>query len=133
MSYHARMMNIQMGGDDVRYKVGHRDARHAAADIANEADAELDALRYSIKMERGKTEKADADNDRLRRELAEARRDAARYRWLRDTSPVGIGDIASVRESHTPAAIDEAIDAAMAETSTNPPQISSGLVHEVKP
>lgn len=53
MNYHNRMMNIQdrvsagmsPGENRVAYKVGHKDARHAAADIANEADAEIRRLR----------------------------------------------------------------------------------------
>lgn len=43
------------------------------------------------------------------------RRDAERYRWLRDTAPEGIGDMASVRDSFDTSEIDAAIDAAMGE------------------
>jgi hypothetical protein len=51
--FHGRMMNIQPPIDwnegigitmRVGYKTGHRDARHAAAAIANEADAEIARL-----------------------------------------------------------------------------------------
>ena len=52
--YHARIMNVcigdvgtfdSWGGDlDVLYKRGHRNARHEAAEIALEADAEIDRL-----------------------------------------------------------------------------------------
>lgn len=48
MSYHQRMMNIPCPtGRDTAfdYVYGHRDARHAAAEIANEADAEVERLR----------------------------------------------------------------------------------------
>jgi hypothetical protein len=47
MSYHARMMNIRKGqfGNRPHYQEGHRDARHAAAEIALEADAEIERLR----------------------------------------------------------------------------------------
>ncbi len=52
--FHARVMNIQAvemckgksGADRVRnlcYKEGHKSARHAAAEIANEADAAIAA------------------------------------------------------------------------------------------
>ena len=48
-------------------------------------------------------------------EIERLRRDAERYRWLRDKAPPDIGDIASVRDSHDPSEIDAAIDAAMGE------------------
>ena len=44
MTYHNRIMNIKMIGGE-GYKEGHRDARHAAAEIALEADAEIEELR----------------------------------------------------------------------------------------
>ena len=47
MSYHQRMMNIPLGdliADSGQYRNGHRDARHDAAEIANEADAEIARL-----------------------------------------------------------------------------------------
>ena len=46
MSYHQRIMNIPAYDDaPFEYKEGHRDARHAAAEIASEADAEVERLR----------------------------------------------------------------------------------------
>ena len=48
-------------------------------------------------------------------EIERLRRDAERYRWLRDKAPPDIGDIASVRDSHDPSEIDAAIDAARGE------------------
>jgi hypothetical protein len=55
MSYHGRMMNLQPDPDfqysdayGVDYRTGHRDARHAAAEIANEADVEIERLRWLI-------------------------------------------------------------------------------------
>lgn len=48
MNYRQRMMNIPLGdliADSGQYRNGHRDARHAAAEIANEADAEVERLR----------------------------------------------------------------------------------------
>ena len=51
MDLHGRIMNIladanKAGTDDVRlaYLHGHRDARHAAAELALKADAQIDAL-----------------------------------------------------------------------------------------
>lgn len=43
MSYHNKIMGIEIVDDEPRartlnYKIGHKDARHAAAEIANEAD-----------------------------------------------------------------------------------------------
>lgn len=46
--YHARIMNIPANGkemDSTAYRLGHRDARHAAAEIALEAEAEVERLR----------------------------------------------------------------------------------------
>jgi uncharacterized coiled-coil DUF342 family protein len=45
--YHGRVMHIPTPANEARnaeYKIGHRDARHAAAGIANEADAEIARL-----------------------------------------------------------------------------------------
>jgi hypothetical protein len=54
MSYHSRMMNLPPDKEPVNgssaYRLGHRDARHAAAEIANEADAEIDQLRELCKQ-----------------------------------------------------------------------------------
>jgi hypothetical protein len=55
-SYHGAMMNVQPKYPNGRvrmdcsmeYKEGHRDARHACADIANDADAEIAALRERV-------------------------------------------------------------------------------------
>jgi len=61
MSYHDRIMNISAEslhedtlGQSMAYRRGQRDARHIAAEIANEADAEIERLK--------------ADLDRLHRE-----------------------------------------------------------------
>lgn len=53
MSYHNRIMNIPHGrvGDSdgmKMYRLGHRDARHAAAEIATEADIEIERLRDQL-------------------------------------------------------------------------------------
>ena len=56
-NFHGRMMNIRDGADgadSIEYKRGHRDARHAAAEIANEADnriAELEAQLAAARAE----------------------------------------------------------------------------------
>lgn len=62
-TFHARMMNIpvpghfnttedQSAGLRITYKLGHRDARHAAAEIASEADAEIRRLVRAVDEER---------------------------------------------------------------------------------
>ena len=72
-SFHARVMNLPVNSKRVpvvtrfatTYLDGHRDARHAAAEIANEADATI---------------------ARLVARLRAAEADAERYRWLRDNA-----------------------------------------------
>lgn len=65
MNLHAQIMNLPFStpadvawtvGETQAAKIGHRDARHAAAELASAQEAEIDALR----------------------------KDAERYRWLRD-------------------------------------------------
>ena len=57
MDLHSEIMNIQAlvttealeGGSKVRaYKIGHRDARHAAAELALKADARIEELEQSL-------------------------------------------------------------------------------------
>jgi catalase len=52
MNYHGRIMNIPINHPKAmtseNYKEGHRDARHDAAEIANEADAEIERLRSAL-------------------------------------------------------------------------------------
>jgi len=70
----------------------------------------------------GEAEDAILEDYELVREprLRDLRRDAERYRWLRERkAPPDIGDMASVRDSHDPSEIDAAIDAEM-EASTAP-------------
>lgn len=77
MNYHNRMMNIQddvsggmsPGENRVAYKVGHKDARHAAAEIALEADAEIERLRYGYERLISATDTEMGDGD-LAREIA---------------------------------------------------------------
>jgi hypothetical protein len=51
MSYHAKMMNLAHteATCTLSYGMGHRDARHAAAEIANEADNEIADLRLALR------------------------------------------------------------------------------------
>jgi hypothetical protein len=49
MSYHDRVMNIPGRGVPGNYAIGHRDARHSAAEIACAADAEIERLQSRIK------------------------------------------------------------------------------------
>jgi hypothetical protein len=54
-SLHAQIINLPVNvglamvnatdGQLIAYKIGHRDARHAAAELANEADADIERLR----------------------------------------------------------------------------------------
>jgi hypothetical protein len=49
--YHGRIMNIRTPSNEARnveYKVGHHDARHAAARIALEAETEIAGLRSRV-------------------------------------------------------------------------------------
>jgi hypothetical protein len=53
MNYHGRLMNLQPDYSSpeshaVAYKRGYRDARHAAAEVANEADSEIERLREVV-------------------------------------------------------------------------------------
>ena len=84
----------------------------------------------------GEAEDAILEDYELVREprLRDLRRDAERYRWLRDKAPPDIGDMASVRDSHDPSEIDAAIDAAM-EASTAPASAAadSSTAPEAKP
>lgn len=54
MNYHDRIMNIQatrvkeFRPQHVSYKEGHRDARHEAAEIALEAEREIEELKEMI-------------------------------------------------------------------------------------
>lgn len=44
MSYHNEIMNLATSAQSLLYKEGHRDARHAAAEIALKADAKIEQL-----------------------------------------------------------------------------------------
>ena len=55
-----------------------------------------------------------AEIARLRSELEEARRDAARYRWLRDPANANRDEWNSFGPYSAPSEIDDAIDAAIA-------------------
>jgi len=52
MNLHNEIMNIHCNPfcakHSASYKIGHRDARHAAAELALKADAEIDRLMSSI-------------------------------------------------------------------------------------
>ncbi len=54
-NFHSRIMNIphdekhtKSGYLPLGYKTGHKDARHAAAEIASEADVKIEALELLI-------------------------------------------------------------------------------------
>ena len=69
-------------------------------------ELEVERLREQLRLANIDASNEAAENEALRR-------DAERYRWLRDKAPPDIGDMASVRDSHDPSEIDAAIDAAM--------------------
>ena len=56
MNLHGQIMNLQCKpanmdaepNQKLAYKVGHRDARHAAAELALKADAEIERLRKAL-------------------------------------------------------------------------------------
>lgn len=83
VSYHARVMNIRddatdemfPGSSRFAYKTGHKDARHVAAEIASEADAELDRLREDRDAFKASSEIRGAEVERLRARVAELERD----------------------------------------------------------
>ena len=45
---HAQIMNLPCEGTHESYKIGHRDARHAAAELANAADETIETLRAAL-------------------------------------------------------------------------------------
>jgi hypothetical protein len=79
MNYHDRIMNLLAGRPsslaqpERAYKEGHRDARHAAAEIAIEADRII---------------------AEQQQELERLQKDAERYRWIRDQHNNSTGDFA---------------------------------------
>lgn len=49
--YHARIMNVAVPStapDSSAYRLGHRDARHAAAEIASEAEGRIITLEAAV-------------------------------------------------------------------------------------
>ena len=82
MSYHVRIMNIPAYEDaPFEYKEGHRDARHAAAEIANEAEAEAERLQARLDACASLLE-ASTREGVIAEALAEAERLQARVREL---------------------------------------------------
>jgi len=80
---------------------------------------EIDRLRRELAEALAANETTQRMWDECERELAEARRDAARYRWLRDSEPEVVDAALMDRE---PGEWDAAIDAAIApERSPAPP------------
>ena len=53
MDLHGQIMNSPTSGEpaggSMAYKLGHRDARHAAAELVMKADACIDALRAIVR------------------------------------------------------------------------------------
>ena len=82
MDLHGRIMNLQAGSPGFEqnpgtaYKLGHRDARHAAAELALKSDTVIEAARAVIAFRiasRGRGDLRDNDDSRdALSELAEA-------------------------------------------------------------
>lgn len=53
MTYHQRIINLSGRAKDQGYVTGHRDARHGAAEIASEADSEIQRLREALARKDG--------------------------------------------------------------------------------
>ena len=97
MDLHGQIMNLPADGATLdwantreAYLHGHRDARHSAAELALKTEAQL------------------------RQENEELRRDAARYRWLRDRMTLDDPDAWDIVMGESVKAWDAAIDAQLA-------------------
>lgn len=80
MSYHQRIMNIAANppgnwSGESAYKIGHRDARHAAAEVAAEADAEVERLTLALSTITVERNVFVEEVEHLRADLAAARAD----------------------------------------------------------
>ncbi len=80
-TYHVRFMTVMPDGATLdwanrreAYLYGHRDARHAAAEIAAEADAEIAENEGVIKVWRRRCEEADATIAQLVEALERSKR-----------------------------------------------------------
>jgi hypothetical protein len=85
VSYHNRIMSLPVRADQMRevarlrgtaplagsYELGHRDARHAAAEIALDAQAEIEQLTAALAAERARAEQLQAAVETLERLLKE--------------------------------------------------------------
>lgn len=75
MNYHGQMINIRIepgawdqavgANTELTYRMGHRDARHAAAEIANEADGAIELLTGKIIMLKAAQSALAAERDAL--------------------------------------------------------------------
>lgn len=63
MSLHSEIMNIQGKYDQFEYKIGHRDARHAAAELSLKYEALIEKLLDALEARN-----ADDYVDRIRKE-----------------------------------------------------------------
>lgn len=76
MNYHGQMINIRIepgawdqavgANTELTYRMGHRDARHAAAEIANEADGAIELLTGKIIMLKAAQSALAAERDALK-------------------------------------------------------------------
>ena len=97
---HGKIMNIGHGqkspimtaGEWLAYRSGHRDARHAAAEIALAGDAEIERLRAMIKA-------ANAKLAEVMRERDAYKLNSARYEYVRNNCDVVMPDGMYVEDS----------------------------------
>lgn len=84
-NFHQRIMNIQSTSGvslSPTYREGHRDARHAAAEIASEADALIELLEAEASDANSRAEKNFTDNlnGNLLSYVIQAKKTIAEYR-----------------------------------------------------
>ena len=92
MNLHGQIMNLAVRkedklraysvGDALVYEYGHRDARHAAAELALEADAEIERLRAENEALLLYKNMAEQYGLSVFADIDALRKDAERYRWL---------------------------------------------------
>jgi len=124
MNYRGRIMNIERdpmlvagAPTDAAYFYGHRDARHAAAEIASKADAEIDRLRAEIARLVDANRHQDEIIGEQAAEIARLQANSDRYIWMRDNWYLNgsecrcLDEILDLSPRATPARMDAAIDA----------------------
>lgn len=69
----AKITEVVRGGNEIyAYKVGHRDARLAAAELAQEADARIAKLEAQLSAALERAAKAEAERDKAKATMQES-------------------------------------------------------------